>query len=544
MPYGGIDVARPPTWPTTLTEDEFRERFRGESATIEFKQGITSLQDSIVAFSNTGGGVIVAGVANDGRVVGLPFTPAAEDRINDEAASTHSPGVIRTAGLSVGEHSVTIIGVERLREGFAQTSSGRVLVRVGTKRKALIGSRLVQFMHERAASTFESAPTDIELHEASPFLVEEVADALAITDRAKLTGRLADRGLVAREDGREVLTVAGTLYLTERPDRVLGKAYVEILRFADDGPDFDLRQEYGGPLHRQVVEVTRSLMTHLGSDSVVLGLRRHDLPRIPERVIREAIANAVAHRSYEQRGTPVRVEVRPDRVVITSPGGLIAPVTLDTMRDAYAARNNDVIRVLRAFALAEDSGKGVDIIQDLMRDELLAAPRFTATEGSVSVALPVLAGTRPQERAWVREIVERGTIEDRDRILLVHARRGETLTNQRARELLNTGRDGAVAALRRLVDAGLLERSGQRGGTRYQLVAALAPPAGLKLNRSQLRDLLVEMAGEGPLTNQIVRGRTGLDRQDVLSLFDELVADGVLLREGERRGSRYVVPEG
>ena len=540
MPYAGLDVSRPDSWPVTLTSGEFHQRFAGESQTLEFKQGITSLQDSIVAFSNSAGGVIAAGVANDGRIVGLPCTPAVEYRIRDEEANTHSPGPIHIAGLAVDGHHVTLIGIERLREGFAQTSSGRVLVGVGTRRKALIGSQLVTFMHERAASTFESVATDLALDDADVFLVAQVADALGIIDHQRLPGRLVERGLVTVDHGRMMLTVAGALYLVDQPQRVLGKSYIEVLRYASDSDAFNLRQEFTGPLQRQVVEVTQSLMAHLGSDSVVLGLRRHDLPRLPERVIREAVANAVAHRSYEQRGTPVRIELRPDRVVITSPGGLIAPVTLETMRDAYAARNNCVIRVLRSFNLAEDSGKGVDIIQDMMRDELLATPTFAATDSSVTVTLPVLGGTRPEERAWVREIVERGTIEDRDRVVLVHARRGEVLTNQRVRELLNTGRDGAGAALRRLVEAGLLERSGRRGGTKYQLVAKLAPPAGLKLGRAELREIILGLATEGPVTNQIVRQRTGLDRQDVLVLFDELVGEGKLDRLGERRGTRYV----
>lgn len=543
MTYGGFDPSRPDSWPTQLSAAEFAERFPAESQTIEFKQGITSLQDSIVGFSNSAAGIILAGVKNDGQIVGLPLTSAAEDRIRDEEANTHSPGTVHIRSLKVDGRPITVIGVERLREGFAQTSNGRVLVRVGTKRKALIGAQLVNFMHERAASTFESVATDVLIDDASVFLVEEVADALDIADRGKIPARFAERGLACHDHGKLVLTVAGALYLLEHPERILGKSYVEILRFPAGSRDFDLRQEFNGPLHRQVIEVTRALMSHLGSDTVVLGLRRHDLPRVPERVIREAVANAVAHRSYEQRGTPVRIELHADRVAITSPGGLIAPVTLETMRDAYAARNNNLIRVLRRFHLAEDSGKGVDIIQDLMRDELLAAPSFAATDHSVTVELPILSGTRPEERAWVREILERGTIEDRDRVLLVHARRGEVLTNQRARELLSTGRDGAMLALRRLVKAGLLERSGTRGGTRYRLASELAPPAGLKLSREELHVLILRMAEDGPLTNQSVRDGTGLDRRDVLTLFDELVESGKLRRLGERRGTRYVLAE-
>lgn len=51
------------------------------------------------------------------------------------------------------------------------------------------------------------------------------------------------------------------------------------------------------------------------------------------------------------------------------------------------------------------------------------------------------------------------------------------------------------------------------------------------------------MAVEGPLTNQLVRERTGLDRVDALALFEHLVRAGKLVRLGERRGTRYVLPE-
>lgn len=544
LAFTAFDPARPQRWPKRLSREEFARSFPEETDTVEFKQGLSSLQDSMVAFSNSAGGLILTGVKDDGSIVGLPYTAAIEDKVRDEARRLHSVAPIVVAPLEVDDRQVTVIGVERLREGFAQTSNGRVLVRIGTRRVPLIGAELVRFMHDRAGSSFESAPTDVPFSDANLFLQGAVANALGISNGAHLERRFADRGLCVIEHGESVLTVAGALYLLDRPDRVLGKAYVELLRYPAEGDDFDLRQEFTGPAHTQVVEATRALMTHLGADTVVLGLRRHELPRLPERVIRETIANAVAHRSYQQRGTAVRIELHHDRVDVISPGGLVAPVTVETMRDASAARNNTVIAVLRGFNLAEDKGAGVDLIEDMMRDELLATPTFQATDQTVTVRLPILSGTRPEERAWVREIVERGTIGDRDRVLLVHARRGEVLTNQRARELLRTSRDGAMHALRRLVEAGLLVRSGERGGTRYQLAAGLAPPAGLRLTREDLKRLVLDMASGGPVTNKSVRERTGLDRQDALLIFEELVREGQLVRLGERRGTRYVLRDG
>ena len=132
---------------------------------------------------------------------------------------------------------------------------------------------------------------------------------------------------------------------------------------------------------------------------MVLGVRRYDLPRLPEVVVREALANAVAHRSYEARGTPVRVELRPGAVLIISPGSLPGPVTVSNMRETSAARNLSVVRTLRRFNLAEDAGRGVDVMQDTMRSEMLEQPVFRDTGHSVEVLLPLRAVVRTSPRA-------------------------------------------------------------------------------------------------------------------------------------------------
>ena len=484
--------------------------------------------------------MILVGVSDDGQIVGCPCTQSLLDRINSNVRQIHSPGAVRAKPLQVGEREITVIGVSALRVGFAQTGKGRVLVRVGTQRNALFGGELAAFIQSRATKSFEDVTLDVELDEISAELRWELATVLSAPDVSTVDDCLVEWGFADREDGQFKLTVAGALYLLERPDVHLGKAIIEILRFQADASNPDKRIEVAGPLNRQVEEATRYVADELGTDEVVLGLRRHNLPRLPERVLRETIANAVAHRSYELRGTAVRIELHPDRVEVISPGGLLPPVTIERIRDQQAARNSKALRVLRAFNLAEDRGMGVDLIQDLMRDELLAQPEFKASDSSVSVVLPVLSGTSPEERAWVKEVETRGHIEERDRVLLVHARRGELLTNQRARELLTASRDVAMAALKRLTEAGLLERFGERGGTRYRLAGDLKPPAGLHLSRGEIGKIIINLAADGPVTNARVRAATGLDRQDALSVLDELVVQGALVRVGQKRGTRYL----
>jgi ATP-dependent DNA helicase RecG len=215
---------------------------------------------------------------------------------------------------------------------------------------------------------------------------------------------------------------------------------------------------------------------------------------------------------------------------------------VENIRDAQSARNPKLISILRRFRLAEDAGRGVDVMQDSMMEELLDPPVFSDTGHSVKVVLPVRGGVTAEERAWVREIEARGEIEPIDRVLLVHAARGEKLTNARVRELAHVDRFVATTALQRLRSAGFLTQIGERGGATYELDGDLEPPAGLGLGREELKEIVLSLAREGSIRNADVRLRTGLDRLDALKLLNELVADGKLVRVGQRKATHYVLP--
>jgi len=520
---------------------EFAVAFPTESDLIERKKGAgrESITDSVVSFSNTDGGVILIGVDNDGAIVGRELTQGLEDDLHEMIGYVSNAGRYSIHPLEVDGIGITVLAVAKRREGFAQTSTGRVLVRLGTRDTALFGADLQRFLNEQSLEHFESTDTQIPLGAASKALVRRVAEAFQWTDSAAFPERLRECGLSTRSSAGYTLTVAGGLHLLSKPEEKLGKAYVEVLRYREGVENYDRRVQIGGPLREQVERTTQLISDEIGNEVVVLGVHRHELPRLPQRVLREAIANAVAHRSYEQDGSSVRVEIRPDAVTITSPGGLPEPVTIENIRDQASARNTNVIRVLRAFHLAEELGLGVDVMQDTMRDELLDPPDFADTGASVRVTLPVRSAVAPSERAWVREVEQRGLIEASDRILLVHAARGEVLTNARARKLLRVDKDQARTALQRLRDAGFLLQRGERGGSTYVLERSLEPPAGLRLGPAELEDLVIEMAREKPLANADVRERTGLDRMQTLELLAKLVRERRLERQGIRRGTRY-----
>jgi len=514
---------------------EFRAAFPHEGQHVEFKTGIGSaqLQDTAVAFSNAEGGVVLIGVRDDGTIAGRALDAGTQDDIHRVMQTVRDVGRYSVAQVAVEGQVVSVLSIARRREGFAQTSGGVVKVRRGTRDDPLFGMELVRFANERTASRYEATQV-ASVRTIDSGLRAELASAMR-WERATAE-RLREADLARDGD----LTVAGALYLLRDPGSVLGKAHVELRRFPDDAsPHYDRREVLRGPIHRVHSATVERIMDELGTELVVLGVRRYDLPRLPEVVLREAVANALAHRSYEAAGTAVRVEMRPSSVVIRSPGGLPEPVTVENMREASAARNLVTIKVLRAFGIAEDEGLGVDVMQDAMVDEMLDPPRFSDNGHEVSVELPIRSAVAPVERAWIRELEHRGALHGADRLVLVYAARGEILTNARVREILGTDADSARDTLRRLRDEGFLEQRGQRGGATYRLSGSLRPPAGLRLSSEELEDVVMRLASEASIANRDVRAATGLDRAEARALLDRLVRAGRLRRSGQRRGTRY-----
>jgi ATP-dependent DNA helicase RecG len=527
--------------PMLLALTEFGREFPGEGDHVEFKQGVSTqrIAEACVAFSNTDGGVILIGVSDVGEIKGRPLEGETAARIHEAIRTAHDPGRYELHEVLVDDRPVVVVAVDRRREGFSQTSAGQVLVRRGAMNVPLLGSELVGFLTRRRLSRFELTPTKYLLAAADPKLLQEVTDAWGWTS-SDVSDRLVERGMAVMERHEMHLTVAGVLYLTMEPQRLLGKYVVEIFRYRDLGVDYDKRVEINGPVHHQVARATEAIMDELGFDLVVLGRRRFELPRLPEVVVREAIANALAHRSYEAKTRSVRVEIRPDVVRIVSPGPLPEPVTIANIREQNAPRNLEVIATLRRFRLAEDAGRGVDVMQDEMHANLLEPPEFDDDGTSVAVTLRLSAVVAPAERAWLQQFTSDATFTPNDRHLLVMAARGETLTNSSARQRLGIDSTQTRAALQRLRDRGLLIQTGQRSGSRYHLAPDIVAPGTPRQTPLDVEATILELASRGPITNTIVRDHTGLDRAQATAALDRLVRNGKLRRVGERRGTRYL----
>lgn len=519
----------------SYTADDFQKLIARESNDIELKTGASpkKLQEAIVAMSNTEGGTIFIGVTDDRRVVGRARDQGTDDAIHEAALAANNVGNYRISTASVDGTNIVMVDVEPRLDEVAQTSDGRALKRQGARNVAVFGADLWALMSSRALRRYEHADSGVPVDQVDNSISESVAARFGWDVTEDLSNRWAERGLLHASGN---LTIAGALCLTD-PAATLGAAkfHIDVRSYeADDTTSYVRREAIAGPVQAQAEAATDWVLRDIGTELVVTGAYRHDVPRLPRRVVREAIANAVAHRDYAIDRTPVVVDIRPSAVTITSPGSLPAPVTVATLREAQSPRNHTVIDVLRRHGLAEDSGQGIDVIQDGMRFELLDEPVFVESDTSFTVSLKLGGLVSATERAWLAEFERQGTLHERERLLLLTALRETRVTNARAREVLGVDSVDARVRLQRLRDAGLLNQHGERGRAYYTL-GAIGP-------ERSLATVVLDEATSGPLTNAQVRRVTGLDRVAARRLLQRLVSEGRLIQVGQRRATSYRLP--
>lgn len=521
---------------TSYTAEEFASLVALESDDVELKTGIGNkpLQEVMVAFSNTDGGTVYVGVRDDRVVVGRRRDQGTDDGIHEAAMSARGLGKYVISEIDVAGSPLVVVDVDARHDEVAQTSDGRVLRRQGGRNVPVFGTDLWELMSSRALRRYEHADSHVGVDDVDAQAADELAKVHGWAAGYDRKARWTERGLLHASG---TLTVAGALLLSD-PALTLGasKFIIDLRSYESDATHSYVRREsVHGPVQHQVEEAADWILRDIGTEIVITGTRRHDVPRLPRRVVREAIANAVAHRDYSQDRSPTVVEIRPSSVMITSPGLLPPPVSLATLREAQSPRNHTVIDVLRRLGLAEDSGQGIDVMQDEMRFELFGEPEFDEIGQSFVVVLPLSGQVSSHERGWLVELERRGTVRSRDRMLLLTVLREGRITNTRAREVLQVDSVKARAGLRRLRDAGLLKQHGTKGRAYYTL-GTIGPERGVER-------IILDAAKKEYLTNQRVRDLTGLDRIAARALLRQLVAEGHLLQTGERRGTRYTLKQ-
>lgn len=246
--------------------------------------------------------------------------------------------------------------------------------------------------------------------------------------------------------------LGGLLAAGSYPQQFFPKLVVDVMvhpnieKSAPTGPRYLDRTVCEGELGEVIEDAVAATAKNLRRISIVEGAGRKDELEIPEEVLREAIANAVIHREYGPRhvGQSVAVDIYPDRVEITNPGGLWGGKTLDNIADGTSlCRNSALMRLMSAVELpggtgrpAEGGGGGIPFMIRLMQSKTLTAPDFEADINSFKVRLGRSGTEITANRRWIDRVTKRELSQHEQSLLLTMKKMGTSTIQELHRSLM------------------------------------------------------------------------------------------------------------
>ncbi len=533
--------------PAQLEELSFWELFgRIEHERLDFKRGVPDdILETIPAMAMTDGGLLVHGVDSSGRITGCPLSQNTQDRIT--RYSNECDVTVRVGTVSVDGIELTITSVPEVRGRIVTTPDGRLLRRVGGDCQPLRGDSLTRFVRQRTERSGEEEfvrgfdPSMIDLRALDEALN---AGGRPKAEEADIVRALADFKVAAQTEPQATPSVmtAGLVLFGDKPDSVIPGARVQLVRRAGIGPGpgpASARKECTGPL-RKIFDCCMDFVAdHTHRHEIVIGKPRESLPEYPVAVLREAVLNALAHRDYGLVGATIDITVWDDRVEVRSPGPLPGHITVENMRNDHYSRNPKIMGVLKIMKFVEEFGEGIDRMHSEMEARLMEPPIFDATPDSVTVTLRNASMASAEDQAWLMTLGSEPLTADERRTLLL-ARSERFVTPRRLKRLL--GESDVNRLLSGAVAKGLLVRTGERGGSRYELspeVVLRAGSTGIAARSRVKQTLIDEMQRRGSISTAEGVELVSEPVAVVRDLLNGLVEEDLARAEGRTRARRY-----
>lgn len=396
------------------------ETARFESKRVSGKM-VGKALESICAFANTAGGTLALGLEDlakatgPDRVHGLAENPEAVDELRRKTSTHLLPAVEGLRWVRVacrlrdgGEGHVLLLIVPQSPKVHSILDDG-TWTRLDASNREMSAAEITELSYRRGVISAESEPV------AVPFelLATDTWHRFA-ANRGFQSGDLADRlfriGLAKRVAGELQPVRAAVLLFADEPGGLLAaqqtRADVRVFHYRgnriEPGAVPNLLKSpktISGPMPVQIAQASAYVLDELAAGLTLAASGFKTVHRYPERVIKEAITNAVIHRDY-RLNRDIQIRIFDNRIEVESPGLFAGTITPSNVARAGSfARNPLIARNLREFPEPPnvDAGEGVRMMFAEMRAANLYPPFYSENRDTAqaSVVVSLLNEERP-----------------------------------------------------------------------------------------------------------------------------------------------------
>ena len=459
-----------------------------ETLTIEFKSDIDCLDEKelvseIVGMTNTEGGVLYLGVEDNGDITGVHKKHRDPNGAMALIANKTVPSLSVRAEI-IEEEGIEVLQIQiPMSKTIIATSDGKIQRR----RLKPDGSpeNVPMYPYEIPGRLSSLSQLDY----SAQILLGATMDDLDGNERDRLRNiikyRKGDKTLLELTDEeldkalQLVKEEAGVLYPTVTGMLLLGKEdrIAELLPTAKavfqvlEGTKVRKNEQTSKPLLATFEMFEEYMKAWNPEREMEYGLFRVPIPEFSEAAYREGLVNAFCHRDYTVIQA-VRVAIEDEGLTISSPGGFIEGVSLKNLLTVEPHGRNPVLAdALKRIGLAEKTGRGIDRIFEGSIVFGRPLPDYSETTSTyvklfIQRAEPDLAFTKMisnEENRLGRSLPINS-------LLILSALQSQRrLTIAEITEVTNIGEIRAKAVVEKLVEAGLVDASGNNKARFYIL---------------------------------------------------------------------------
>ncbi len=434
--------------------------YRYESRSVELKEILSKKakfrsRNTICAMANSGGGKIVIGVKDDGRVVGVKEGEI--DRIQrdlEDMAQGISPVLLHKIIVEKTENKKLVVMEIYRVEGFC-TVNGVVYYRFGSQDRRLEGKTLQDFLIHRQIISFDTSKSratlkDLDMDKIISYLKKR-SPGVEI-NRKNINEYLQNLNLI-RKNGTLWVTNTCALFFAKDVSVFVPQSEIKVVLFRGLEPIeiVDSRFVKGSPL-QLYNEAFQFVWKYVPKRIKITAGERKEIPLVPEMVLRESIINALVHRDYFNMNAS-QINLFDDRIEVINPGRLPEGVSLSLLGTVSIQRNPLTYMIMRDLGYVEGLGTGIPRMREELRKAGLPEPVFQELGNLFKVVIYMKKGygKLAKNEFWIINFLKHNPV----------------MTSKQAVKTLGISKPTAVKLLNGLVKKGFIKKIGKTKGAHY-----------------------------------------------------------------------------
>jgi len=445
-----------------------------ESETIEFKESTgewKEIIETISAFSNTKGGKIVIGVSKSDKLPGVDIGKDTIENLTNQISQNTDPKIHPSITIEKIKGKFIIIVEIKESSDHLVLAFGRPYKRVGRSTVRMSKDEYERLILEKHKEKLyfdsdickEAKLKDINKERLLWFVKEaRVHRGLDIEDGLSME-EILERLKVLKE---RRLTNSAILLFGVNPQKFFLQTLIKAIRFrgsdvTEDMLDFKTIE---GDILIQIKKLEDFIFEHIPKQAWIEEgkLQRQEKWLYPPKAIREALANALAHRDY---GTTSSIQVRifDDRLEIWNPGGLPPGLTIEKLKKKHTSipRNPLIAKAFFWVKYVEEVGTGTNKIIRWCKEWKLPEPEFEDTGTDFVVTL--------RKSKLTDEYLLSLNLNERQRTAIGYLKQNRFITNREYREINKIGKVISAKELNIMVEKKILRRIGKGRIIKYEL---------------------------------------------------------------------------